>query len=274
MKIFNDTKDIKNYIKNLDQQTIGFVPTMGALHDGHLSIITQARQQCDIVVVSIFVNPTQFLENEDIDKYPHKQKADERICSLAQVDVLFLPAKEHIYFAQETKLLAPSSKAYILEGQDRPEHFDGVLQVVNKLFHIIQPNFAYFGKKDAQQLYLVQNMVRNFFLDIEIIACETNREPTGLARSSRNAYLSLEDIVKALKICKSLKTAVKLVQTGEYDTTIIKELIVKKLHGLHISYVAVVDRNFNNIDKIELNNTIILVAASINNTRLIDNIWL
>jgi len=274
LKIFKTTKTTKEYLKNNKNETIGFVPTMGALHDGHLSLIKQSKEQNDITIVSIFVNPTQFLDGEDIDKYPHKPQADEKICEIAKVDVLFVPNEKKIYFDQETKLFAPSIKAYILEGYDRPGHFDGVLQVVNKLLNIVKPTFVYFGKKDAQQLYLVKNMVEEFFLDVSVVACETIREANGLAKSSRNTYLSKEDTLKALQISKALNIAIKYVQKGEYDAATIKTKISKQLKNLYIYYVEIVDKNFNYIDKIEINNTIVLVAVNINNTRLIDNIWL
>ncbi len=274
MKIFYNTKDIQTYLAIQKSQSIGFVPTMGALHEGHISLIATARQKCHIVVVSIFVNPTQFLASEDIDKYPSKLLADENICRLAKVDVLFVPTVSQIYHKPETKLLAPSSKAYILEGIDRPGHFDGVLQVVLKLFHIVRPDFAFFGKKDAQQLYLVQNMVETYFLDISIVPCETVRETTGLAKSSRNSYLSSDDRIEADQISKSLKTAVKQVQAGEHSTELLKSTIKEKLANLSICYVEIVDRQFDSIDTIKPNDTIILVAVSIGKTRLIDNIWL
>jgi len=274
MKIFYNTKDIQTYLATQNSQSIGFVPTMGALHEGHISLIATARIKCDIVVVSIFINPTQFLASEDIEKYPSKLLADEKICRLAKVDVLFVPTVSQIYHKLETKLLAPSSKAYILEGTDRPGHFDGVLQVVLKLFHIVRPDFAFFGKKDAQQLYLVQNMVETYFLDITIVPCETVRETTGLAKSSRNSYLSSDDRTKADQISKSLKTAVKKVQAGEHSTELLKATIKEKLANLRICYVQIVDRQFDSIDTIKPNDTIILVAAYVGKTRLIDNIWL
>ncbi|OPX27257.1 MAG: pantoate--beta-alanine ligase [Campylobacteraceae bacterium 4484_166] len=274
MKIFESIKDIKGYLKQHQDKTIGFVPTMGALHEGHISLIKEAKKECGIVVVSIFVNPTQFLPHEDLDRYPSKPQADEKICDMAKVDILFKPTKDEIYKKNGIQLIAPNDKAYILEGFDRPAHFDGVLQVLNKLFNIIKPTKAYFGKKDAQQLYLIENMIRDFFMDIEIVPCETVREINGLAVSSRNIYLKSDQLQKSLKISKSLKTAVKLVQSGENTTENIINTIKEKLDGLDIKYIQIVDRNFNLLEKIELNNTIILVAVNINNTRLIDNIWL
>ena len=256
------------------QGSVGFVPTMGALHRGHLSLIERSVKENDHTIVSIFVNPTQFLPGEDFEKYPRKMEADKKICELAGVDILFAPKKEDIYFEDEVLLKAPNVKGYILEGHFRPGHFDGVLQVVNKLFHIVKPTRAYFGKKDAQQLYLIEKMVRDFFWDIEIVPCEIVREPDGLALSSRNAYLSEEERSNALLLSRSLKRAAKMVQEGMRSSEAIKERMLQILAPLKVEYVEIVDRNFSKIDEVEVGNTIILVAAYSGQTRLIDNIWI
>ena len=180
--------------------SVGFVPTMGALHDGHISLIKHSRAQNDIVVVSIFVNPTQFLAGEDFNSYPTKLQADEKICQLCNVDILFTPNIDTMYGKNEVLIKSPNIKGYILEGFNRPSHFDGVLQIVLKLFNIVKPTNAYFGKKDAQQLYLIKQMVNDLFLDINIVECELIRQSDGLAMSSRNSYLDDTQKLQALRI--------------------------------------------------------------------------
>ncbi|GAB6074020.1 pantoate--beta-alanine ligase [Nautilia lithotrophica] len=272
MKILNSPKEAINYTKSLNG-SIGFVPTMGALHEGHLSLIEKARKENDYVIVSIFVNPTQFLPGEDLDKYPRRLEADFEICKRAGVDAVFTPTPENMYSNDEVLIKAPKIKGYILEGFNRPGHFDGVLQVVNKLFNIIRPTRAYFGKKDAQQLYLIKQMVENFFFDIEIVECETKREKDGLALSSRNIYLSEEERKRALSISKALKRAAKLSSKTKNIEEIKKEML-EILDVDELQYIAFVDRDFNYIKQIQPNNTIILIAAKVGSTRLIDNIWI
>lgn len=273
MKIISSPLDLKKELKKLEGK-IGFVPTMGALHEGHLSLIKRARDENDIVIVSIFVNPTQFLPGEDFEKYPRKMEADIKICELAKVDFLFTPNINDIYEKDEVLVRAPKIKGYILEGYYRPGHFDGVLQIVNKLLNIVNPSNAYFGKKDAQQLYLIEKMVKNFYMDVNIVPCDIIREPDGLAMSSRNVYLSDEERKKALLISKSLKRAGKLVMQGNLDVKLIKKEMEEILKPLNVEYIEIVNRNFDKIEKIELENSIVLVAAKVGSTRLIDNIWI
>ena len=274
MKILQTIEELQNVRKEI-HSSVGFVPTMGALHDGHISLIKQARQNNDIVIVSIFVNPTQFLAGEDLDKYPKKDEADKKICELCKVDYLFMPQITTMYQGDDEVLIkAPKTASYILEGKSRPGHFDGVLQIVLKLFNLVQPHNAYFGKKDAQQLTLISQMVKDLFLPINIIECEIVREADGLALSSRNVYLSKEQREEALKISKSLKKAGKLIGVGEQSTFVIKESMKEVMNGLDIEYLAIVNRNFNEIKTIEVGNTIILIVARFGNTRLLDNLWL
>ena len=272
MKILSSPQEAVEFRKTLKKE-VGFVPTMGALHEGHVSLIQQSTTQNAHTIVSIFVNPTQFLPGEDLDKYPKKIQADLDICKRLGVDAVFVPNAKNMYQNDEILIKAPKIKGYILEGAFRPGHFDGVLQVVNKLFNIIKPTRAYFGKKDAQQLYLIKQMVDNFFFDIEIIECETKREKDGLALSSRNVYLSKEERTRALSISKALKRAAKLSITTK-STEEIKNEMLKILDVDELQYIAFVDRDFNYINEILPNNTIILIAAKIGSTRLIDNIWL
>jgi pantoate--beta-alanine ligase len=239
------------------------------------SLIKRSRDENDIVVVSIFVNPTQFLAGEDLDKYPRRDEVDKKICELAKVDILFMPNTDDMYTGNdEVKIVAPALRGYVLEGFIRPGHFDGVLRVVCKLFNIVKPTNAYFGKKDAQQLVLIQQMVKDLFMDINVVPCELIRDNDGLALSSRNVYLTPEQRTQALAIPKSLKSAAKKIGMGELDVSVLRSLMSEIMGELNVEYIAFVDREFNEINKIEVKNSIILVAARVGNTRLIDNIWI
>jgi len=267
--------DLKNELRK-NSLKIGFVPTMGSLHDGHISLIKKAREDNDIVVVSIFVNPTQFLVGEDLDKYPRKDEADKKICELCNVDYLFMPNINTMYENDEVLVKAPNLNSFILEGEKRPGHFDGVLQIVLKLFNIVNPTNAYFGKKDAQQLSLIEQMVKNLYLDVNIIACDIIREPDGLAYSSRNIYLSKTERIESLKISQSIKLAAKMIGKGELDISIVLEKMKTVLSSdlIETEYIAITNRQFKSLEKIDVQNSIILVAVRIGKTRLIDNIWI
>ncbi len=255
--------------------SIGFVPTMGALHQGHLSLIQKARQENERLIVSVFVNPTQFLEGEDLDAYPRREAADIQICERAGVDILFMPTIDQMYEPDELCIGAPAIRGYILEGEKRPGHFDGMLQVVMKLLNLSSATRAYFGKKDAQQLALVMQMVRNYFMPVEIVPCEIVRDEKGLALSSRNAYMNAEEKRRALCLSRSLKRATKMVMSGELDAETIKAEMYKVLQEAdRVEYVAIVSRDFKRLERVEIGNTIILVAAWVGKPRLIDNIWI
>jgi len=255
--------------------TIGFVPTMGALHHGHLSLIRQAREENDHLIVSIFVNPTQFLEGEDLDSYPRKEEADRKICELAGVDILFMPTIDQMYENDELCIGAPAMRGYVLEGEKRPGHFDGMLQVVMKLLNLSGATQAYFGKKDAQQLALISQMVKNYFMDVNIVPCEIVRDDNGLALSSRNVYLQGDEKEHALCLSRSLKRATKMVMAGELNVNVIKQEMLKVLNEADsVEYVAIVNREFKALEKVEIGNTIILVAAWVGKPRLIDNLWI
>jgi len=277
MIIAKNIEELFEHTQDLNQ--IGFVPTMGALHQGHLSLIKRARKENKTVIVSIFVNPTQFLDGEDLDKYPRKDLADIEVCKRAGVDILFMPTINSVYFEDELRIEAPAIRGFILEGARRAGHFNGVLQIVLKLFNIISYNRpkklrAYFGKKDAQQLILIEQMVKDYFLNIEIIPCEIVRDSDGLALSSRNIYLSEAERKKALAISRSLKRASKLIMQGILDTKIIEKEMREVMKNLDIEYITFVNRSLKKTERIELKNSIILVACRVNNTRLIDNIWI
>jgi pantoate--beta-alanine ligase len=255
--------------------SVGFVPTMGALHQGHLSLIQQARRENEVVIVSIFVNPTQFLEGEDFGSYPRKDEADIKICTLAKVDILFMPSIDTMYEKDELCIGAPAVSGYVLEGAKRAGHFDGMLQIVMKLLNLSGAKRAYFGKKDAQQLALIMQMVKNYFMDVEIVPCEIVRDSLGLALSSRNIYLKVDEKQRALSLSKALKSATKMIMAGELESRIIKNKMLLVLEQCDtIEYVAIVNREFKPLKRVEIGNTIILVAGQVGLPRLIDNIWI
>ena len=215
--LLNTIKDVRQNVKDWKKQglTVGLVPTMGALHEGHLSLIKKAVEDCDRVVVSVFVNPIQFCAGEDLDKYPKTLEADEKLCNDAGVDIVFAPTPTEMYGQGQmrtndflTYVIPPFFYVNKLCGKSRVGHFDGVCTVVNKLFNIVQPDCAYFGQKDAQQLIIIKKMVEDLNIPINIISCPIIREASGLAMSSRNKYLSEADKVEA-KFCLILKTVIK-----------------------------------------------------------------
>ncbi|TLE16522.1 pantoate--beta-alanine ligase [Helicobacter apodemus] len=280
MKVIKSVKELQIFIQTYKRQNpkevIGLVPTMGALHKGHLSLIKASKTTCDLTIVSIFVNPTQFGVNEDFSKYPRKIEADLKICQSVEVDIVFMPEIEEMYplkSSLQTTFNAPLSMASVLEGEARSGHFNGVLQIINKLFHLIQPHKAFFGKKDAQQLLIVQKMVEDLFFPIEIIPCEIVRSEEGLALSSRNVYLSLEGKRKALKISQSLKVAMQVIMQGERESLKIKNEALRVLEGLEVEYFAIVNRELESILTIQKDSTLILVVAKVEEVRLLDNLW-
>lgn len=273
MKIISTPAELKKELKK-HNSSVGFVPTMGALHEGHISLIKRAKEQNELIVVSIFLNPTQFLKEEDLDKYPKKDEADKKICELSGVDILFFPQVTDMYGIDEVTINAPKVRGFVLEGSSRPSHFNGVLTVVMKLLNIVNPERAYFGKKDAQQLNLISLMVKQLFMDVEIVPVDTLREKDGLALSSRNVYLTQENRQEALKISSSLRSATALVTRGVLRSKEIIANMVEILAPLEIFYVEILDRDFNQIQKVEIGNTIILVEVKVGDTRLLDNLWL
>ncbi|KIM12984.1 MAG: pantoate--beta-alanine ligase [Sulfurovum sp. FS08-3] len=254
--------------------SVGFVPTMGALHAGHSSLIQQAKAHNEATIVSIFVNPTQFLEGEDWDAYPRQEMHDLAMCQSLGVDIVFMPTIEAMYGSDELAIMAPCKAGYVLEGATRPGHFGGMLQIVMKLLNLTRPTRAYFGKKDAQQLALIIKMVKEYFMNVKIVPCEIVRDESGLALSSRNAYLSTTQKVQALALSQSLHRASSLIEQNQLDCAILKEQILEVLQGVdRVDYAEIVNRNFEVIQTIDKNNTIILVAAYLGTTRLIDNLW-
>lgn len=273
MQILRTIQELKAWRKALNTNDIGFVPTMGALHNGHASLIQKATSENSAVIVSIFVNPKQFLAGEDYTQYPRKEQADLAMAKGCGASACFLPSEDEFYSGDDTLISAPKELASVLEGQIRPGHFDGVCRVLNKFFNLIKPQRAYFGQKDAQQLLIVQKMVKDFFIDIEIKACQIVREADGLAISSRNAYLNEAELLEALKLSRALKKARSLIDLGTLSSAEIKKAIKEILEPLEADYIAITDRNLIARDNVVLDNTLILLAVRVGKTRLIDNIW-
>ncbi len=277
MKVLTQKSETTSLISSLKSQgkTVALVPTMGYLHDGHLNLVKKAKSLCDIVVVSIFVNPTQFGENEDFDKYPSDIESDKQKLEGLGVDFLFNPKSEDIYTKNAMISLNPGKTANLLCGEFRKGHFDGVLTIVNKLFNIVQPNVAVFGKKDAQQLIIIEKMVDDLDIDIEIVPVDTVREASGLAMSSRNTYLTDKEKNDATIINKSLSKAKLLIASGENDVDVIKNVIKENISTIDckIEYIEAIDTKSFELCKIVDTNTLFAVAVYVNKTRLIDNFF-
>jgi len=256
---------------------VGFVPTMGALHDGHLSLVRIARERADRVVASIFVNPTQFGPHEDLARYPRTPERDAGLLAEAGCDLLFLPAVETIYPPGHSTFVEPGGAARGLEGDVRPGHFRGVATVVLELFHLVQPDVAVLGEKDAQQLAVVRQLVRDLHVPVEVVAGPTVRESDGLAMSSRNAYLDAQQRRAATAFHRALRGAEALIARGERRAAVVCERLRKTLAeepGLAIDYVAAVDADtFQPIETLA-GNVVLPIAARLGATRLIDNLRL
>lgn len=256
---------------------VGLVPTMGALHQGHLSLVKAASSDCEFTVVSIFVNPTQFGPGEDLEKYPRDLDKDLDLLEGLGVDMVFAPEPGEVYSPIHSTYVQPPRVAEPLEGERRPEHFRGVATVVLKLFQIIPADVAFFGQKDYQQTRVIQDMAADLDLPVKILVCPTIRESDGLALSSRNAYLSDAERARSLAISQSLRTAVEMTRAGESSAEAIRNAIVGQLNraGIEeIDYVAVVDNaTLLPVQKISPGN-MVLIAAYCGTTRLIDNVRL
>lgn len=259
-------------------KTVAFVPTMGALHDGHLSLIKEARQLADIVIVSIFVNPTQFNQTEDFNKYPRDLTSDATLLTEYQVDYIFAPDSEEIYPPGFSTYIYVEGLTDTLEGVSRPGHFRGVATVVTILFNTIRPDFAVFGQKDAQQAAVIRRLVQDLGFETEIVTMPTVREESGLAMSSRNALLSDEDRQKATVIYQALRDAKIAYRDGESNAPDLAEIVRRKLDAENsalIDYVAVVDaESFEPLERIGDSPALIAVAVNFGKVRLIDNVIL
>jgi pantoate--beta-alanine ligase len=253
---------------------VGLVPTMGALHEGHITLVRRAREDCDYVAVSIFVNPTQFGPSEDFGKYPRTLNSDAQMCREAGVDLIFAPAASEMYPEEFDSWVEVGGITGVLEGESRPRHFRGVTTVCAKLFNIVRPDCAYFGKKDYQQLAVIRKMVGDLDMLLEIVSVETVREPDGLAMSSRNVYLSLEERQSALVLSRSLSLARNVFASGERCAETIRQAVDGVISSeplARIDYIAVVDADtVGPIDEIH-RPAVVLLAVRFGRTRLIDN---
>jgi pantoate--beta-alanine ligase len=254
---------------------IGFVPTMGALHDGHLSLVRRARQCCDTVVVSVFVNPTQFVAGEDYGSYPRILEADVAKCAKESVDLVFAPPADQMYGPAAATTVHVARLTEPLCGRHRPGHFDGVTTVVTKLFNIVQPDAAFFGQKDAQQAAVIRKMVVDLDIPVEVVVCPTVREPDGLAMSSRNAYLSAEQRQQALCLYRGLQGARRAIAEGRRDAAALVSQIGQTITAAgpcSIDYIEIVDpETLEPVTRVT-QPVLIAVAVRIGKARLIDNV--
>jgi pantoate--beta-alanine ligase len=277
MKVAKTIESVRNLVKAARSKgkKIGLVPTMGALHIGHISLIEAAAKKCDFVVVSIFVNPTQFGPGEDFEKYPRPLKADLEICRKAGVDVVFAPSPQQMYPGENLTWVNVEKLTEQLCGQFRPGHFSGVTTVCAKLFNIVAPDIAFFGQKDAQQAIVIKRMVTDLNMPLKIVVCPTVRQADGLAVSSRNQYLTRQQKKNAPLIYKSLQKCQKLIEDGVADSkTIINQMrkILQQAPSIKIEYISIVDADTLQELKKITGKVLTAVAVKIGPTRLIDNI--
>jgi pantoate--beta-alanine ligase len=277
LKIYTSIDEMRSASRAARQsgRRLGLVPTMGALHEGHLSLVRAARSSADIVAASIFVNPTQFGPNEDLAKYPRSFERDRDLLQSEGVELLFAPSVEEMYSAGAVTWVTVEELSNKLDGRSRPRHFRGVTTVVSKLFHIVEPDVAFFGQKDAAQVAIIRRMVRDLNLPVHITVCPIVREPDGLAMSSRNAYLDPEQRKEALVLQRSLLVVQQLIEQGESSAS---NLIVAGRQefadkpSVRLDYFEIV--NPDTLDPIQAieDHALIAVAAYVGGTRLIDNL--
>lgn len=275
MQVTNTIEKTRELVNNWKKEgkTIGLVPTMGYLHEGHASLIRRCREENDIVVVSDFVNPTQFGPNEDLEAYPRDFDRDSALCESIGADLIFCPSPAEMYHDPHA-FVSIDTLSDTLCGKTRPIHFKGVCTVVSKLFNIVKPDRAYFGQKDAQQLAIIRRMVRDLNMDIEIVGCPIVREEDGLAKSSRNTYLNEEERKAALILSKAVFLGKKMVEDGETSAAAVKEAMIKKIESepmAKIDYVEAVDGlSMQPVEEIKAP-VLVAMAVYIGKTRLIDN---
>lgn len=276
MKIFTTKHEVEQYLQQLRAagQTIGFVPTMGALHQGHISLIAQAQQQANVVVCSIFVNPTQFNDPKDLEKYPRPIEADIEKLEAAGCDVLFNPPVTEMYAGNEKWHLNIGPLEHLLEGKFRPGHYQGVMQVVHKLFSIVNPDFAFFGQKDYQQIMVINQMVNLLNLPVKLVMCPILREPEGLAMSSRNVHLTAIDHEHALVLSRALQQAKTGFEEGETLNDIQQHAVnlISAEAGTELEYFELTDGQTLQPATANSSSIVALVAARVGHTRLIDNV--
>jgi len=280
MEIINRRQRMFSISRKLrrEEKTVGFVPTMGALHEGHLALVKEARQRCDIVIVSIFVNPKQFNQNADLERYPRDLTADAAMLVDREVDYVFAPDTSEIYPDGFSTYVDVEGLTVELEGESRPGHFRGVATVVTILFNTIRPDLAFFGQKDAQQVAVIKRLAIDLGFETEIVVVPTVREESGLAMSSRNARLSADDREKAVVVIEALREAKLAYKKGERDASDLAQIVEKRVTAeplARLDYVAVVDRDtLQTIAKVGDDEVLILAAVYFGDVRLIDNVIL
>lgn len=275
MQLITNINDLIDW-RNAQNGTIGYVATMGALHQGHLSLIQNAKKNNDKTIVSIFVNPTQFGANEDFSKYPRPKDKDIELCKTAGVDVVFMPEASQMYPNEahnEVNIIPPVKMSNVFEGALRPGHFNGVLLVIIKFFNLIRPANAYFGKKDAQQLLIIKRMVSDLFLNINIVGCDIVRDSNNLALSSRNVYLDSASYDIALRIPKALERVSYCILSNKLESSEIEKAALDVLGDLEVDYCKIVDFNLESIQKIKNGESLLLIAVRVSGVRLLDNFW-
>lgn len=276
MKIAETIQEVRECVKSWRTEglTVGFVPTMGCLHEGHQSLIQRAAKENDRVVVSIFINPLQFGEKEDLQSYPRDLEKDSSLCAASGADLIFHPSPEEMYGKKFSTFVDMIGLTDTLCGKSRPGHFRGVCTVVMKLFHIVNPDRVYFGQKDAQQLAVIKRMVRDLNMDLEVVACKTVREADGLAMSSRNVYLNREERRASAVLREALRTAERMIAAGIRTTAEIQKSIREKLASeelVRMDYAEVVDlETLHPVSRIEAP-ALVAAAIYVGKTRLIDN---
>lgn len=270
----DDTRALCRHAR-AEGKRVGLVPTMGALHDGHLSLVRAARMQCDFVIVTIFVNPLQFGPNEDFATYPRTFERDCELLEHEGVAAVFAPPPDEMYPKGAASFVEVEGLPQKLEGRTRPTHFRGVTTVVNKIFNIVQPDRAFFGQKDAQQVVILRKMVRDLDMDVEIVVCPIIREPDGLAMSSRNRYLSPEERRQALVLDRALMRIRMMIDQGERDATKLLEggrSVVGEEPAVRLDYLEIVDRETLDPVRDVSKGALVAIAAFVGPTRLIDNL--
>ena len=275
MIVVETIKELKQELEKYNSKNIGFVPTMGALHDGHISLVKRSVEENDVTVVSVFVNPTQFNDKADLERYPRTEEADKKLLQAAGCDIVFMPQVEEMYPEEDTRVFNFGSIETVMEGKYRPGHFNGVAQIVSKLFDAVEPTRSYFGEKDFQQVAIIRDMVRQLNLPVEIIACPIIREESGLARSSRNELLSAEERKKAALISEVLSKSVNFAK--EMSVEEVKNWVCEQFthdEVFKMDYYDIVDGNsLQSISSWEDSDYIVgCIAIYCGKIRLIDNI--
>lgn len=275
MIVVETIKKLKQELEKYNSKNIGFVPTMGALHSGHISLVERCVKENDVCVVSVFVNPTQFNDKADLERYPRTEEADKKLLEAAGCDIVFMPQVEEMYPEEDTRVFNFGSIETVMEGKYRPGHFNGVAQIVSKLFDAVEPTRSYFGEKDFQQVAIIRDMVRQLNLPVEIIACPIIREESGLARSSRNELLSAEERKKAALISQVLSKSVNFAKEMSVDE--VKNWVIDQFKTdevFRMDYYDIVDGNsLQSVSSWDESDYIVgCIAVYCGKIRLIDNI--